>query len=196
MNSTPQKSIRTSLANDFRAMGVAAGDTIMLHASFRSLGPVEGGPDAVIDGLLDAVAPNGGVVMFVSWEHTTYDAFAGSGLTKTDRAEWLAFDPATAPVHPRYGGAIGACLALRPGAVRSQNPDRSLLGIGSATSCLENHVLNHGFGIGSSLEALFLRGTKTLNLGAPLGTETILHYAEYIAEVPDKRFVTYDLFSV
>ena len=37
-----------------RAVGIVPGDTVMFHSSLSSMGAVEGGADAVIDGLLDA----------------------------------------------------------------------------------------------------------------------------------------------
>jgi aminoglycoside N3'-acetyltransferase len=165
----------------------------MLHASYRAVRPVEGGPDAVIDALMDSVTPTGGLVMFVSWAHSTYDAFADGGLSEAEREAWPAFDPETAPVRPTHGGAIGACLAQRPGSHRSRNPDRSLIALGSAAPLLADHSVNHGFGPGSPLQKLYERGAKTLNLGAPLYTATILHYAEYLAQVPDKRYVCYEV---
>ncbi len=184
---------RDILRRDFRALGVEAGVIVMLHASYRAVRPVEGGPDAVIDALIDAVAPSGGLVMFVSWAHSTYDAFAGGGLSAAERMAWPVFDPETAPVRPTHGGAIGACLARRPGSYRSRNPDRSLLALGSAAPLLADHPLNHGFGPGSPLRKLYERGAKTLILGAPLYTATILHYAEYLAQVPNKRYVRYEV---
>lgn len=188
-----EEATRETLARDFRALGVASGDIVMLHASHRAVRPVAGGPDAVIETLIEVVGPEGGLAMFVSWPHTPYDAFAKGGPSAAEREAWPAFDPENAPVRSTYGGAIGACLAKKPGARRSRNPDRSLLAIGAAAALVENHPLDHGFGPGSPLEALYERGAKTLNLGAPLYTATILHYAEYLAEVPGKRFVQYEV---
>ena len=155
MNKGPNEATRETLRRDFRALGVEAGDVVMLHASYRRVRPVKGGPDAVIDALLDTLTPAGGLVMFVSWAHSTYDAFAGGGLSEAQRIAWPVFDPATAPVRPSHGGAIGACLAKRPESYRSRNPDRSLLAIGSAMPLLADHPFDHGFGPGSPLEKLY-----------------------------------------
>ena len=185
---------QSSLAADFRALGVAPGDIVMLHASFRAVRPVDGGPDAVIDALMDAAGPGGGVVMFPSWLHSPYEAFLNGGPTPEERAAWPAFDPAAAPpVHPERGGAVGAALAARPDAVRSRSPDRSLVGIGAAAPLMRDQPYIHGFGPGSPLQRLYEAGAKTLNLGAPLYTATILHYAEYLADVPGKITVRYEV---
>ena len=193
MRNKPNEATRESIAREFRALGIESGNIVMLHASYRALRPVRGGPDAVIDALMDAVTEEGGIVMFVSWAHTTYDAFAEGGLSEAERLAWPAFDPATAPVRLTHGGAVGACLAQRTESFRSRNPDRSLLALGSAIPLLADHSLDHGFGLGSPLERLYERGAKTLNLGAPLYTATILHYAEYLAQVSDKRYVRYEV---
>jgi len=193
MNSEPIEATRETLALDLRGLGIKAGDIVMLHAAFRSVRPVEGGPDTLIDAIMDVVTTAGGLVMFASWEHSTYDAFIAGGLSQSERDAWPAFDPQTAPVRPTHGGAVGACLAKRPGAFRSRNPDRSLLAIGSAVPILAHHPLDHGFGPGSPLQTLYEHGAKTLNLGAPLYTATILHYAEYLCEVPSKRHVHYEV---
>jgi len=184
---------RESLARDLRALGLGAGDIVMLHVSYRAVRPVEGGPDALIDAVLDTVGPDGGIVMFVSWAQSPYDAFAAGGLSEEERRAWPAFDPQKADVRPTHGGAVGACLAQRPGAFRSRNPDRSLLGLGAAVPLLDRQPFDHGFGPGSPLQALYERGAKTLNLGAPLYTTTILHYAEYLAKVPNKQTVHYEV---
>lgn len=184
---------RETLADDFRALGVKAGDIIMLHASYRAVRPVSGGPDAVLDGLIDAVMPGGGLVMFASWDQSPYDAFTKGDLSEVEKEAWPAFDPQTACVRPTHGGAVGACLARRKDACRSRNPDRSLLAFGAAVPLIADHQFDHGFGPGSPLQSLHECGGKSLNLGAPLYTATILHYAEYLADVPGKRFVHYEV---
>ena len=46
-----------------REVGVVPGDTLLFHSSLSSMGTVVGGPDAVIDGFLDAVGPEGTVAV-------------------------------------------------------------------------------------------------------------------------------------
>ena len=186
---------RNSLCVEFKALGVQPGDVVMLHSSFKSLGPVDGGPDTVIDSLMDIVGDNGGIIMFVSWGRSTYDAFVkGNGLTDAEREVWPVFDPSRASLRSSYAGAIGACLVRRPDALRSRNPDRSLAALGGgATALIAEHRLDHGFGPGSPLARFVERGGKSLLLGAPLSTVTVVHYAEYLCEVPDKQYVNYEV---
>ncbi len=186
---------RDGLAADFKALGIEPGDLVMLHASFKSLGPVAGGPDTGIDALMDSVGTQGSILMFVSWGDSPYEAFLeGGGLSQTERAAWPAFDPATASVRPGYAGAIGACLVRRPEAKRSANPDRSLAALGDkAKALIAEHPLDHGFGPGTPMARLVEGGGKSLLLGSPLYTVSAVHYAEYLCDVPDKQFVTYEV---
>jgi aminoglycoside 3-N-acetyltransferase len=50
---------RTSLGADLRRLGVKPASVLMVHASVRSLGPVTGGVNAIVQALLDAIAPAG-----------------------------------------------------------------------------------------------------------------------------------------
>src|SRR5262249_36849753 len=52
-----------SLTTAFRDLGVNPGDVLLVHSSYKSLGPVEGGPQTVIDALLAALGPDGTLIM-------------------------------------------------------------------------------------------------------------------------------------
>jgi aminoglycoside 3-N-acetyltransferase len=52
-----------SLTNAFRNLGVQAGDVLLVHSSYKSLGEVDGGPQTVIDALLAALGPEGTLIM-------------------------------------------------------------------------------------------------------------------------------------
>ncbi|MBI2440258.1 MAG: AAC(3) family N-acetyltransferase, partial [Lentisphaerae bacterium] len=51
------------LTNDLRQLGVAAGDILFIHSSFKSLGPVVNGAETVVRALEAAVGPQGLVLM-------------------------------------------------------------------------------------------------------------------------------------
>lgn len=54
---------RDALADEFRALGLQAGDTLLVHSAYKSFGGVEGGPQSVIDALLDVLGPDGTLIM-------------------------------------------------------------------------------------------------------------------------------------
>ena len=53
----------SDLVNDWLALGVRPGGVLLVHASLRSLGPVEGGPETVVQSLLEAISPHGTLLM-------------------------------------------------------------------------------------------------------------------------------------
>lgn len=92
----------------------------------------------------------------------------------------------------RYVGRLPERIRTWPGAVRSNHPEASFVALGSAAGWLtENQPLNHAYGSGSPLEKVVQANGSVLMLGAPLETITLLHYAEELADVDDKRRVHY-----
>src|SRR6202011_1041484 len=90
---------REQLANDFRRLGVEAGQTVMLHASVRAVGEVAGGPDQIHLALKDALTAQGTLMMYASCPRY-YDEVGHGNLTKEQEGEILEkfppFDPLTA----------------------------------------------------------------------------------------------------
>lgn len=183
-----------TLVRDLRALGLAAGDVVMVHASLKAIGPVAGGAAAVVAALLDSVAPGGTLMGYASWERSPYEeTLNGATLSAAEREAWPAFDPATAGVWPGFG-LLNAFLCAAPGAVRSAHPDASMVAVGArAGELIGEHRLGQAFGPGSPVERLVAMGGKVLMLGAPLDAVTVLHYAEAIAAIPGKRRVTYEM---
>lgn len=51
------------LVTDLSRLGLRRGDRVAVHSSYRAIGPVEGGPAAVIAALMETVTPAGSIVM-------------------------------------------------------------------------------------------------------------------------------------
>ncbi len=51
------------LVSGFRNLGVDAGDTLLVHSSYKSFGPVDGGPQTVVNALEAALGPEGTLIM-------------------------------------------------------------------------------------------------------------------------------------
>lgn len=183
-----------TLAGDLRALGLRAGDLVMVHASLRALGPVEGGPQAVLDALLDVLGPEGTLLAFVSWDRSPYEeTLDGRELAPDLRGAWPAFDPATAPPYGEFG-AFNRFICAHPGVRRSAHPDANMAAIGRlAEDLTRDHALLEGYGPGSPLERFVQHGGRVLLLGAPLDAVTVLHYAETLADIPGKRRVRYEV---
>lgn len=54
---------KDDLAAGFRGLGLRAGDVVLVHSSYRSLGEVKGGPRTVIDALVEVLTPEGTLIM-------------------------------------------------------------------------------------------------------------------------------------
>jgi aminoglycoside 3-N-acetyltransferase len=185
---------RTMLAKDLRQLGVAAGDIVMLHASVKAIGWVVGGPDVVIQALLDALGTEGTLMMLVSWEDSPYElAEWPKDLQKAYLEECPPFDPATSHSYRKWG-ILTEYLRTWPGAFRSNHPDASFAAVGAMAQWItENHPLQYGLGPGSPLAKMCEAKGKVLLLGVPLSNITLLHYAEHVANVPNKKIVKYKM---
>ena len=109
---------RAQLAEQFSALGLPKGASVLVHSSLKSLGYVEGGPDAVVSALVDAVGPEGTVM-------APNLPFSGS-LTGYLTPE-PTFDVRTTPSKM---GAITEALRLRPDARRSLHSSHSVAAVG------------------------------------------------------------------
>jgi len=183
---------RHQIAADIRQLGVAPGDVVMLHAAVSSIGWIVGGPDQVLHGVFGALGEAGTLMMYVGWDGSPYDVTIGMPALPPQLAEaWPAYDPKTAHA-VRSWGVLAEILRRWPGAKRSAHPDSSFAAVGPrAEELVRDHPLQYGMGDGSPLAKLCEAGGKVLLLGSPLSHVTLLHHAEHIAEVQEKKAIRY-----
>lgn len=167
-----------------RALGLGAGEIVMIHASLRRVGPVEGGAVGVIAALRAAVGPGG-----------TLLAVLGADADEP-------FDTLRTPVDVEDMGVFAEVFRTYAGVSVNDHVAARYAAQGPAADwLLEPTPLNDYHGPGSVLERLVQGGGKVLRLGADPDTVTLTHYAEYLAEVPDKvrvrrRYVRADVGEV
>ena len=90
------------------------------------------------------------------------------------------------------GASLPSTCARGPGRVAATNPEARVAAVGAKADWItSDHPLQFGYGAGSPLEKLCDVGGKILLLGPLFDSLTILHYAEHIADVPDKRTERY-----
>jgi aminoglycoside 3-N-acetyltransferase len=184
---------RSELATDLRKLGVRLGDAIMLHVSVKAIGWIVGGPDVVIQAPVDVLGQGGTLMMYVAWkEDAPYSLAQLPGKwQEAYLKECPPLDPARSRAN-RDWNILTEYLRTWPGAYRSGNPEASCVAVGAKAEWLtENHPLQYAYGPGSPLAKLLEVKGKVLLLGAPFGSITLLHYAENIAEVPNKQIVRY-----
>lgn len=143
----------------------------MPHASLRKLGPIEGGPHALIDAIQQVIGPSGTMLMVLG--------------AKED----AVFDAQTTPADPSIG-ALAEIFRQRP---TTRVNDHAAARFGAtgphATSLLEATPLHDYYGPGSVLQRFTNLDGVVLRLGADLNTVTLTHWAEYLADLPAKRVV-------
>ncbi|GAA1694455.1 aminoglycoside 3-N-acetyltransferase [Glycomyces endophyticus] len=178
---------RARLAGDLRRLGLADGDAVMAHAAFSTVGTVIGGPDALVDAVLDAVGPGGTLLSYQDWE-VGADVWDEEGRVFEQLRDHVPpYDPATAR-SARYIGLLAATVGTRPGVRRSGNPGAAVAALGArAEAFTAGHPLDYGYGEDSPFARLVAAGGKVLMVGAPLDTMTLLHHAEHLADLPRKR---------
>ena len=183
---------RTSaaLARDLAALGVVPGDTLMLHVSLRAIGPVEGRAAGVIAALDEAVGPAGTLVMILGATIDHEDVNSSPEAERPALLEGVApYDPLTAPVYHEVG-MLAEVFRTTPGTLVNDNPSGRFGARGArAAEILKNVPWDDYYGPGSPLDRLCQWGGRVLRLGANAETSTVLHFAEYLADVPDKRRV-------
>ncbi len=163
----------------FRELGLEPGDSFIVHSSFKSLGPVEGGPEAVIDALIEAVSPGGNVV-FPTFNYTANIAEP-------------YFDPAVVPCRT---GIIPELSRKRPNVVRSLQPTHSVTVIGpDALELTKDHMSYRTVGLGSPIDRLAKMGGKVLLLGVGHTSNTTVHLGEEYAGVPKEGWFEVPTFA-
>lgn len=164
-----------TLVKDLTALGVEKGDLLFVHSSLRNLGFVEGGPDAVIDALLETIGPEG----TLAFPTFTIE----NSMKETLESESFVFDPARSP---STVGKISDSFRKRPGVYRSEHPTHSVAAYGPLARTLTETHLEHGtnFGKGSPFAKLLDYDGKIVGLGISFGPVTFYHVYEDLN--PDK----------
>jgi aminoglycoside 3-N-acetyltransferase len=178
---------RARVAEDLGALGVRPGSVLLVHSSLSALGWVCGGAQAVVEGLLDALGPEGTLVVPT---HTNGNSDPAGWANPPVPESWWpairdhmpAFDSRVTP--SPHMGAIPELVRTWPGGFRSGHPQLSFAAVGAhAEEITAGHALDSGFGERSPLARVRDRDGDVLLLGAGHGSNSSLHLAEH--HVPD-----------
>jgi aminoglycoside N3'-acetyltransferase len=115
---------KADLRDDLQALGIRAGDVVLIRAALRAVGRVRSAD--FVEALLDTVGPEGTIVSL---------AFTHGTWLRRPRVE-NAFRRESAT----YAGALPTAMLRHPGAIRSRHPIASFVAIGhDARAILQNH---------------------------------------------------------
>ncbi len=169
---------RNDITKTLNEIGIQKGDTVLVHSSFKSLGEVEDGAEAVILGFLDAIGDDGTLV---------FPTFTQKDFSKAYETWHIDKESDT--------GYLTNYFRKREGSVRSDQATHSVAASGQLAKWLtETHghtskrIGNMGdtpFAPDSPWEKMYQKGAKVVLLGVRPVYITFRHYAEslYVEEL-------------
>lgn len=182
------------LTHQLTELGIDEGGVLLVHASLRSLGKVEGGAVTVLRALRRTLGPEGTLVV-PAFTSDNSDSSAAHrervrDLSDEARAAFLEsmppFDPATTP--STGVGILAETTRLHPDSLRSAHPQTSFTAVGPhAAQVTANHHPDCHLGERSPLARLYELRAQILLLGATFNSCTAFHLGEYRVDSPPRR---------
>lgn len=176
---------KDQIKSSLSALGIGKGDTVFFHSSMKSIGYIEGGPEAVIQAFQETIGTEGTLVL---------PALCVYDFENMDREAIVqAWDQ---DQKPTYTGAIPETFRKRPGTIRSNNPTHSVTAAGKhAGYVTQDHYraagaeeaegrpmwASHGaFGTDSPWDRLYELDAKYMLIGVDFHNCTLLHNVQVI----------------
>ncbi len=156
------------LAEQLLALGVKPGGVLLVHTSLRNIGPVEGGPEALIEALRTALGQDGTLLM--------------PSMTDDDDHP---FDPTTTAC-PGMGVVADTFWRL-PGVLRSDIPHAFAAAGPKAALITAPHPVDPPHGLRSPVGRVYELDGQVLLLGVGHDSNTTIHLAENLAGVRYRR---------
>lgn len=160
-----------SLMHDLEKMRIDRRGTLFVHSSFRAIGPVEGGPDAVLDALI---------------------AYMKDGLLVLPAHTWAYIGEH----NPRFSladsktcvGVLTELFRQRPGVLRSLHPTHSVCALGkdAAAFIAGNEKCDSPCHRHSPYGKLLDREATILFVGVDLCRNTFIHGVEEWNDIPHR----------
>lgn len=183
--------LKKDILDGLQRVGIAEGDSVMVHMSLGQMGFVCGGSQIVIEALLQVVGTEGTIMMPTqTWKNLDPETGVHweepEEWWQTIRENWPAYDKRITPTNTM--GAVAEMFRNWPGAFRSDHPARSVAAVGkNAEYFTRDHDLSNIFGIGSPVDKLYRMNGKVLLIGVGYDKNTSLHLADAKASYPSKH---------
>lgn len=170
---------REKLIQDFTNLGIEKGDTLFIHSSFKSLGPVEAGAGTVIAALEGTVGQDGLILM---------PTFSLLPSREERVASW------DLPTTPSTVGWLTEFFRQMPGTYRSDHYSHAVAARGkNAEAFVADHRRREGYqspwdlhpwgktyGTHSPMFRAYKSDAKLLMIGVDYNTSTYIHLVEVI----------------
>jgi aminoglycoside 3-N-acetyltransferase len=186
---------RAELAADLRALGVAPGDTVMVHASVRAVGPIAGGPDQIHLAIKDALTDRGTMMMYAGCPDG-YDDVGRGVYPGSHELELLdkmpAFDARTARA-ARDNGALVEFFRGYPDTLVNDHVTRFAVWGANARHLISEQPWDFAYGRGSALARFVELAGRILLIGCDHDNVTLLHHAEHLLDVPGLRIAVFEV---
>ena len=172
-------------------LGVKNGQNIIVHTSMKSFGFICGGPQIIIEALIELVGEEGTIMMPTqTWKNL--DPSYGVHWEEPKewwniiRDNWPAYNKDITPTNSM--GAVAEMFRKWPGTVRSDHPVRSFAAFGKNSDYLvRNHDLSDIFGETSPIAKLYKLDGYVLLLGTDYDKNTSIHLADERAKYKSKH---------
>lgn len=180
---TPKFQSKKTIKQQLTNLGIQVGDHIMVHSSLSSMGWISGGPQAVVEALIETITTEGTIVMPAQSADNSDPSY---WMAPPVPEEWHqlirdhspAYDPYLTPL--RGMGKIAECFHRHPDTIRSPHPSHSFIAWGAkAAEWMSEHPLEDSFGVRSPLGKMMQAHVKIILIGTNFDSCTALHYAEY-----------------
>jgi len=160
-----------NLIQEFKALGLETGDTVLVHSSYKSLGGVEGGPQTVIDALLEVLGDDGTLVM------------------PTFNFDFCKGEPWDVRTTPSQMGAITNMVREHPDAKRVFHPIYSFATLGKHAAYLTEERYKSSYEKKSVFGKLRELGGKMMIIGLSYtNSMTFFHHVEELEGI-DYRYM-------
>ncbi len=177
------------LVNDLLGIGLKAGDVVIVHSSLSKIGWVVGEQLTVIRALMEVLTKEGTLVMPTMSTGNTDPTNWNYPPVPEDwkpiiRKEMPAYEAAITPT--RGMGRIPELFRIMSNVFRSNHPQSSFAAWGKhAIEIVSEQKLESCFGHDSPLKKVCDLNGKILLIGVHHSSNTSLHYAEVLAELPN-----------
>ncbi|MCR2821648.1 AAC(3) family N-acetyltransferase [Lederbergia panacisoli] len=162
---------KNQLVEDFKRIGIKEGMVLVVHSSLRNIGYIKGGPEEVIESLIEILGDEGTLVM--------------PSMTSGEDI----FDPRTTPTDGM--GIVAETFWRLPGVLRSIHPNSAFAAYGKyAHEIVAEHPIDQPEGINSPIGKVFQLDGRILLLGVSHDSNTTIHLAESLNDVPYRTFST------